>query len=52
MLKCDRIDVNKTAGWFYCIICHYWYILEINIRFLLKVCGRCFKVFLEKCSYK
>ena len=39
MLKYDQIDVpegidvNKTDGLRECYICHYWYILEINIRF-------------------
>ena len=35
------IDVNKTNDSCECIICHYWYFLEINFRFQLKVGGGC-----------
>ena len=45
MLEYDQIDepegtnVNKTNGFRECYICHYWYFLEINIRFQPKVRG-------------
>ena len=29
----ERIDVNKTSGSRDCIICHYWYFLDINFNF-------------------
>ena len=44
MLEYDRInmsegvDVNKFNGLCECIICHYWYFLEINFRFQAKLC--------------
>ena len=37
----EEIDVNKTNGLHYCIICHYWYFHEINFRFHTKVCNDC-----------
>ena len=33
----ERIDINKTNGLQECIICHYWYFLEMNFRFHSKV---------------
>ena len=45
MLDYDKVDVSegidtdKTDGLCECIICHYWYLLDINIRFHdTKVC--------------
>ena len=29
----EGIDVNKTKFFCKCLICHYWYILEINFRY-------------------
>ena len=48
MLEYDRIDVseeidvNNATDLCECIICHYWYFLEINFRFQSKVCNGCF----------
>ena len=28
----EEIDVNKTSGWYECIICHGWYFPETNFR--------------------
>ena len=52
MLEYDRIYANKSNGWLKCICCHYWYILEKDFRFQIKVYDGCFKMFLKKCSYK
>ena len=47
MLYFDRIDVsegvdvNKTDDSRVCIICYYWYFLEISFRFQLEVCNEC-----------
>ena len=47
MLKYNRIDfsegidTNKTDSSCECIIYHYWYFLNINFRFKLKVCSAC-----------
>ena len=35
------IDVNKTDGLREKIICHYWYFLDIIVRFDPKVCNGC-----------
>ena len=32
------IDVDKTDGSSECIVCHYWYYLNINFRFDPKIC--------------
>ena len=32
----EGIDVNKTSGLLECIIFHYWYFLDINVRFQSK----------------
>ena len=32
------IDVDKTDGSSKCIVCHYWYYLNINFRFDPKIC--------------
>ena len=37
----ESIDVNKTSGLGDCIICHYWYFLEINFRSPPEVCDGC-----------
>ena len=37
----EGTDVNKISGSHEYIICHYWYIPEINFRFQLKVCTGC-----------
>ena len=34
----EGIEVNKTTGLCECIICHYWFFLEINVIFQPKVC--------------
>ena len=45
MLEYDRIDVsegidaNKTDGSRECVICHYWYFLDIFFRFNWKLCN-------------
>ena len=67
MLESDKIavsgeiDVNITNGLRKSIICHYWYFLDIYLRFQPKLCDGCFienhnhyyyKVLLGKCSYK
>ena len=45
MLNCDRtdvsegIDANKTNGLHECIICHYWYFLEIKRKFQPELCN-------------
>ena len=36
-----RIDVNKTHSSLVCIICHYWYFLEVHFRSQPKVCDGC-----------
>ena len=47
MLEYDRIDLSKEIGVkesdcsHECIICHYWYCLEIDFRFQLEVCTVC-----------
>ena len=44
MLNCDRIDVSegiaatKANGLHECIICHYWYFLEIKRKFQPELC--------------
>ena len=44
MLKYDKIDAseginnNKTDGLREFIICYYWYLLKISLRFQPKVC--------------
>ena len=37
----EEIDSNKTIALRECIICHYWYFLEITFSFQLKVCDGC-----------
>ena len=32
----EEIDVNKTDALRECIICHYWYFLDINLSFNQK----------------
>ena len=47
MVEYDTIDmsegtyVNKTIGSSECIVCHYWFLLEINFRFELNVYDGC-----------
>ena len=47
MLEYDRIelsegiDVNKVDGSCECIICHYWYFLDINFNFQAEVYNGC-----------
>ena len=38
MLEYDRNDINKASGQRKCIICHYWYFLEIKFISQPKVC--------------
>ena len=35
----EGIDVNKTDGLRDCIICHYWYFLDTNLKLQPKVCN-------------
>ena len=57
MLEYDRtelskgIDVNKTDGLYNCIICHYWYFLEINLGFQPKVCDGCHDLMQKAVSF-
>ena len=37
----EEVTVNKISGFHECIICHYWYFLELNFRFQPKVCDGC-----------
>ena len=37
----ERTDINKTDGWCECIICHYWYFLNINFKFEAEVYNGC-----------
>ena len=37
----EGIDVNKNKGFHKCIICHYWFFLEVNFKFQPKVCDVC-----------
>ena len=37
----EGIDVNKNKGLRECIICHYWFFLEVNFKFQPKVCDVC-----------
>ena len=39
MLEYDRNDIDKASGQRKCIICHYWYFLEISFISQPKVCG-------------
>ena len=45
MLEYDRIDASKSTGQRECLTWHYCSILEINVRFQLKVCDSHFEVF-------
>ena len=36
-----RIDVNKIGDWHECIICDYWYFLEINFIFQPELWNHC-----------
>ena len=47
----ERIDVNKTNGLQECIICHYWYFLEMNFRFHSKVCDGCHDLMQKAMSF-
>ena len=57
MLEYDRIDVskrtdvNKTDGLRECIICHYGYVLEINVKFQLEVCNGCHDLIQKAVSF-
>ena len=46
------VNVNKTTGERECIICHYWYFLEINFRFDPNVWNGCFNENHNHCYYK
>ena len=56
MLEYNRIDVseginvNKTDGSHKCIICHYWYFLEINFKFQ-PVCSDCHNLLQKAISF-
>ena len=57
MLQYDRtdvskgIDVNKTDDSHDCIICHYWYFLDINFKFDPKVCNVCHDLIEKSMSF-
>ena len=37
----EGIDVNKTSEPKVCDICHYWYFLNVDLKFQLTVCNGC-----------
>ena len=37
----EEIGVNKTTTSQECVICHYWYFLEINFRLQPDICDGC-----------
>ena len=37
----EGINVNKADGSRECIICHYWYFLDIDFTFQPEVCNGC-----------
>lgn len=38
---CKGIDINETSSLRECIICHYYYFLKVNFKFMPKVCDYC-----------
>ena len=37
----EGTDINKTKELKECDICHYWYFLNKEFKFLLNVCYKC-----------
>ena len=37
----ERIDINKSKKFKKCMICHYWYILNLNCTYEPEVCNGC-----------
>ena len=50
MLKYDKIDIsegidiNKTNKPKECMLCHYWYFLEMNFSNRLYLCDGCYNI--------
>ena len=40
----EGIDVNKTSASKECIICHYWYFLDVGFKPQQDVCNGCHDV--------
>ena len=57
MLECNKINiseginVNKTDGSRECIICHYWYFLDIDFIFQPEVCNGCHDLIQKAMSF-
>ena len=47
----SRINVNKTNSLLECIICHYWYFLDINFGFQPKVYDHCHDLMQKAMSF-
>ena len=47
----QEIDVNKTDGSQKCIICHYWYFLNINVRFQPEARNDCHELMQKAMSF-
>ena len=37
----ERIDLNKTSASEECMICNYWYFLDIGYKYEPHVCNKC-----------
>ena len=37
----EGIDINKSNKSKECMVCHYWYFLDLNYTYEPKVCNRC-----------
>ena len=46
------IDVNKTDDLHKCIICHWWYFLNLNFRVGPEVCNGCQDLMQKHISFK
>ena len=46
------IDVNKTSAAKECIICHYWYFSDKEIKFQSSVCNGCLIVLMMAMNLK
>ena len=46
-----EVDVNKSYGSRKCIICHYWYFLEINFKFQSKLWDSCHHLMQEAMGF-
>ena len=42
---------NKTEGLRECIVCHYWYFININFRFQPEVCNGCHDLMQKAMSF-